>query len=178
MMTNFLDGAATALCLWCKRSERRDPCDGYCRGCREEADREAERELGGVAAVVARREVQEWFDDPGADPRAFVLVDEEWIRRERVTINVAESKPQRPKRLSAVPALRPQIGDWISDALAAVPAIVTADEAMSVLRMSRRNFYRLTSRGVIRAHRAREAGSSRLLIPRSELERYLRGLMP
>lgn len=66
--------------------------------------------------------------------------------------------------------------DWIEDALAALPPLVTVAEAMTVLRTSRRNVYRLTATGRVKALRDQPAGSSRLLIPRSELARYLRAL--
>src|SRR5690348_4858469 len=106
-MTNFLGTAAVAMCLSCRCAPRRDRFDGYCRGCREEAEREAEQEFGGAGALAAHREVQEWLDDPAADPRAFMLVDEEWIKRERVTIHAAEPK-RRPSRLrKTLPAQAP-----------------------------------------------------------------------
>jgi excisionase family DNA binding protein len=46
----------------------------------------------------------------------------------------------------------------------------------AVLRCSRRSGYRLADSGRIHALRATDAGSSRLLIPRDALARYLRTL--
>lgn len=66
--------------------------------------------------------------------------------------------------------------DWIGDVLASLPPLCTTAEAAKALRTSRRNLYRLTSAGRIRAVRREHAGSSRLLIPRTEIERYLRSL--
>lgn len=66
--------------------------------------------------------------------------------------------------------------DWIDDAIAALPVILTAAEAMTLLRTSKRNLYRLVASGKLRAVRPTEAGSSRLLIPRASVESYLRRL--
>ena len=68
------------------------------------------------------------------------------------------------------------ITDWISEAIAALPPIVTTDEAISVLRTTRRNLYRKIASGHLHAVRSAEGGSARLLIPRSSLEKYLRRL--
>jgi hypothetical protein len=62
--------------------------------------------------------------------------------------------------------------DWISETVAHLPALATASEASAVLRTSTRNLRRHIGR--IRAFRAEETGSSRVLIPRAELERFLR----
>lgn len=69
-----------------------------------------------------------------------------------------------------------QEDDWVTIALEGLKPIVTVQEAIEVLRTSRRNFYRLVSSGKVHAVKAAEAGSGRLLIPRKSLERYLRGL--
>ena len=68
-------------------------------------------------------------------------------------------------------------GDWVDEALVGLPPIVTVKEAIGVLRTSRRNFYRLLAAGKIEARRPADAGSSPHLIARSELARYLRGLV-
>jgi excisionase family DNA binding protein len=84
--------------------------------------------------------------------------------------------PKAPARRHrrAVTVTPPRAVDWIQDAIENLPASMTVDEARAALRMSRRNFYRLTATGRIRARRAVERGSSRLLIPRAELVRYLK----
>lgn len=66
--------------------------------------------------------------------------------------------------------------DWLEDALGGLPPMLTVDEAMAVLRCSRRQVYRLTSTGRVPALRARATGPSRLLIPRAGLRDYLAGL--
>lgn len=66
--------------------------------------------------------------------------------------------------------------DWIDETLAGYPPLLTVQEAMGVIRTSRRNFSRLLADGRIKSVRAAEGGSSRHLIPRSELARYLRAL--
>lgn len=65
---------------------------------------------------------------------------------------------------------------WVDEALAGTPALLTVEETIGILRMSRRSFYRLLSTGRINAFRASETGSSRNLVPRSEVARYLRSL--
>jgi len=64
---------------------------------------------------------------------------------------------------------------WIVEALAGLPPLLTVTEATNVLRMSRRNFFRLLSLGKISTIRT-GANSSKHLIARGELERYLRSL--
>ena len=67
--------------------------------------------------------------------------------------------------------------DWIDEATAGMPALVTANEAALLLRTSPRNVRRMVADGRITGVRARETGSSRLLVPSSEIGRYLRGLV-
>ncbi len=67
--------------------------------------------------------------------------------------------------------------DWIAETVATVPPLATAKEAASVLRTSTRNLRRMIVDGRIRAVRAQESGSSPVLVPRGEIERYLRGLV-
>ena len=66
--------------------------------------------------------------------------------------------------------------DWVDEAVAELPSIVTVSEAIAVLRCSRRHLYRHVSRGRIHAVRPEDSGSSRLLIPRREIARFLRSL--
>lgn len=62
---------------------------------------------------------------------------------------------------------------WISDVVATLPALATVPEACSALRTSPRNLRRMIADGRLRALRATETGSSRVLIPRREVERFL-----
>lgn len=80
---------------------------------------------------------------------------------------------QRPARV----VLTKGPADWVSAAAAELPALATIDEAASQLRMSTRNLRRKIASGEIRALRARESGSSRVLLPAAEIERYLRRLV-
>lgn len=66
--------------------------------------------------------------------------------------------------------------DWISDTIASLPPLVTCREAANALRCSTRTIKRLNATGRLRGVRQTETGSSRLIIPRVEIERYLRGL--
>jgi excisionase family DNA binding protein len=66
--------------------------------------------------------------------------------------------------------------DWITEALSDLPKILTAEEAVGALRTTRRNLSRLVASGRIHAVRPAEAGRSRLLIPRSSVEHFLRSL--
>jgi len=66
--------------------------------------------------------------------------------------------------------------DWIADAVAGLPPLSTARETAAVLRTSLRNLRRMIVDGRLHAVRARETGSSRVLIPRAAIERYLRDL--
>lgn len=68
--------------------------------------------------------------------------------------------------------------DWVDDALEGVPALVTTKEAMAVLRVSRRTFYRLVARGHINTVKQNEEHSGKHMVPRGELARYLRSLKP
>lgn len=67
-------------------------------------------------------------------------------------------------------------GDWVDEVVAKLPPIITTDEALSLLRTSRRNFYRLVASGRLRTLKQAEGGSARHLIPRTEFARYLRSL--
>jgi len=64
--------------------------------------------------------------------------------------------------------------DWIKEAIAELPALTTAKECASALRTTPRNLRRHIAAGRLNAIRAEETGSSRVLIPRSEIERFLR----
>jgi excisionase family DNA binding protein len=66
--------------------------------------------------------------------------------------------------------------DWIADIVGQLSPLVTAGEAAAVLRTSLRNLRRLIVAGQIHSVRPVERGSSRVLIPRASIERYLRAL--
>jgi excisionase family DNA binding protein len=66
--------------------------------------------------------------------------------------------------------------DWIADCIGALKPLVTVKETCSVLRTSERNLRRMIATGRITALRARESGSSRVLVPRTAIESYLRSL--
>jgi len=67
--------------------------------------------------------------------------------------------------------------DWIADTVAGLAPLTTASEAAAALRTSPRNLRRMIVDGRIHAVRAKDAGSSRVLIPRASIESYLRGLL-
>lgn len=66
--------------------------------------------------------------------------------------------------------------DWISETVADLPPLTTAAEAAKALRTSPRNLRRHVAAGRLKSLRAEESGSSRVLIPRSEIVRFLRSL--
>lgn len=66
--------------------------------------------------------------------------------------------------------------DWIADAVASLHPLATLFEAAATLRMCTRSVRRMVATGRLKAIRSRESGSSRVLIPRVEIERYLRSL--
>jgi excisionase family DNA binding protein len=66
--------------------------------------------------------------------------------------------------------------NWVTKTLAGTPAILTTEELVVLLRMSRRQVYRLLTSGRIHAVKQAEGGSSRHLIPRSSVEKYLLSL--
>ncbi len=70
-----------------------------------------------------------------------------------------------------------QVIDTIAEIEASLPLLATADEAAKVLRTSGRNLRRMIVAGRITALRACEGGSSRVLIPRAEIGRYMRSMV-
>ena len=73
--------------------------------------------------------------------------------------------------------MSPIVTDTITEIENSLPVLATANEAAKVLRTSGRNIRRMIVAGRITALRAQESGSSRVLIPRAEIGRYLRGLV-
>ena len=69
------------------------------------------------------------------------------------------------------------MSDWISEVVATLQPICTATEAAAVLRTSPRNLRRMVSLGRIEGYHPAEGGSSRLMVPRVSIEKYLRGVV-
>jgi excisionase family DNA binding protein len=67
--------------------------------------------------------------------------------------------------------------DWVSETVATLAPLATAKEAAAFLRCNTRTLRRMIADGRIKSIRGRETGSSPVLVPRGEIERYLRGLM-
>jgi excisionase family DNA binding protein len=68
--------------------------------------------------------------------------------------------------------------DWISDVVRDLKPIATIEESAAALRRSTRSVRRLVASGQLDAVRTAEAGSSRVLIPRRAIEKFLRGVSP
>lgn len=66
--------------------------------------------------------------------------------------------------------------DWVDDAVQGLPALVTTEEAVQVLRTTRRNLYRWLATGKIPSVKHGFGGSSRVLIPKPALVKYLRSI--
>jgi hypothetical protein len=67
--------------------------------------------------------------------------------------------------------------DWVRDVVAKLPPLVTISETAEAPRMSRRNVARLLARGRLDAVRTGVGGgSSRVLVARAEIARFLRRL--
>lgn len=62
---------------------------------------------------------------------------------------------------------------WIADAVRDLPPLCTAKEAAAFLRVSERTLARYMAAGLIKAVQRPAEGSARVLIPRTELARYL-----
>jgi excisionase family DNA binding protein len=81
--------------------------------------------------------------------------------------------PERTAVASA-PALA---SDWVEDAIGQLKPLATLKEVAGVLRTSERNVHRMVADGRLHAVRSRAGGSSRVLIARTEVARYLRSLV-
>ena len=87
--------------------------------------------------------------------------------------NLAEASATSRK-----PAESPPVAtDWVEDVVTDLPTLVTISEAAEALRMSGRNVSRLLARGHLHAVRmGAGGGSSRVLIARAEIARFLHRL--
>jgi excisionase family DNA binding protein len=63
--------------------------------------------------------------------------------------------------------------DWIADATRDLQPLTTLPECAKTLRMSERNLRRLIAAGRIAAVKSSEGGSSRVLVPRTEVAKFL-----
>src|SRR5260221_5305576 len=88
----------------------------------------------------------------------------------------AQCAPHGVTRMST--KSRPTKSDWISETIAGQPPIMTLAEASILLRMHERSIRRLVSLGRMTAIKNADRGSSRVRIPRAEVERYLRAVTP
>lgn len=70
----------------------------------------------------------------------------------------------------------PLHSDWIQDTVGQLPTLATLAETAEVLRMSVRNIHRLVANSRIIAVRAGAGGSSRVLVPRAQIARFLSSL--
>jgi excisionase family DNA binding protein len=65
---------------------------------------------------------------------------------------------------------------WIEDATRDLPALLLVGEAGAALRAHPRTIRRMIAAGRLQAVRSREGGSSRVLVPRDSIRRYLETL--
>lgn len=80
-------------------------------------------------------------------------------------------------RARPLPAVEPFEADWVRDVVAKLPPLATMSETADTLRMSRRTVSRLLVQGRLNAVRTGVGGgSSRVLIARAEIARFLRYL--
>ncbi|HEX3852193.1 MAG TPA: helix-turn-helix domain-containing protein [Polyangiaceae bacterium] len=66
---------------------------------------------------------------------------------------------------------------FADDAVAGLAVFVTVEELVVLLRTSRRQIYRLISTGRLPAVKQSDGGSSRNLVPRVEVHKYLCSLV-
>jgi excisionase family DNA binding protein len=66
--------------------------------------------------------------------------------------------------------------DWVADIVEGLPALLNVKEAAAILRNTPRSVHRMIASAKLHGVKYAEGGSSRTLIPRAELERYLRSL--
>lgn len=83
--------------------------------------------------------------------------------------DAAEQAPATQANVAPSPIER----DWIRDTVGQLPRLATVFEIAQTLRMSARNVHRLVARGRLLAVRTGMGGSSRVLVPRAELVRFL-----
>lgn len=62
---------------------------------------------------------------------------------------------------------------YLEDLRASLAPLLLVGEAAEAMRMHPRTLQKFIARGVIKAVRAQQAGSSRVLVPRSEVIRFL-----
>lgn len=108
----------------------------------------------------------------------------QWLRSVVAALRAAADVLERNANLAeanAAPSISaespPLATNWIDDVVTGLPTLVSISESAKALRMSARNVSRLLARGHLRAVRTGiGGGSSRVLIARAEIARFLRGL--
>jgi excisionase family DNA binding protein len=85
----------------------------------------------------------------------------------------AAEQAQVPHHTAAAPPFQ---GDWIQDIVGDLPRLATVTETAKTLRMSARNVRRLVARGQLAVVRTGVGGSSRVLVARAEIARFLLAL--
>lgn len=81
----------------------------------------------------------------------------------------------RKSKLDAVQSV-PQTPNWIVDALAAAPPILTIKEAAALTRISDRQLRRLVATGQLAALKTSATGPGRVLFARAEIGRFLQSM--
>jgi excisionase family DNA binding protein len=76
---------------------------------------------------------------------------------------------KRPARADPLP-------EWVADACRDLPPLMKLEEVSITLRAHARTVRRLIAAGRLKAIRSRVAGSSRVLVARAEVARYLESL--
>lgn len=66
-----------------------------------------------------------------------------------------------------------EVPDHLRELFAELPLTLNSDEAAKVLCMHKRTLRRMVASGELRAMRATSTGTSRVIIPRSELLRWM-----
>jgi excisionase family DNA binding protein len=62
---------------------------------------------------------------------------------------------------------------WVTETVAGLPPRVTTEELVTLLRVGRRQVYRLIANGRLHAVKHTTGGSSPNLVPRASVEEYL-----
>lgn len=87
-----------------------------------------------------------------------------------------QSSAQIAAAVAAAVVAAPPKQRFAANDVAGMPALLTADEAATALRTSRRNLHRWIAAGRLRAVRGGSGGSSRVLVPRESIKEFLASL--
>ncbi len=66
--------------------------------------------------------------------------------------------------------------EWVTETLSGLPDLLTVAEVCATLRCAPRTVYRYIDRGRLKGVRPQESGSSKLLIPRGSVGKFLTSL--